>query len=444
MSPGRQALPFTTERRGSLAFLARMALLETDRLERAREQTLALVDAVDDADLERVHSPLMSPLVWDLGHIAVFEDLWLAHNRDGLPLLRPELLAVYDAFETPRASRGDLPYLRRDEAERFLADVRDRVRSLAPADGDTIGELVIRHERQHAETMLQTLALAALDGWQPPRLADPATAVARGEHSGLDLVDVPTATVPIGAGADGFAYDNERSQHQVEIEGFAIGRVAVTNGDWLEFIGDGGYAHKEWWSQAGWKWRQREGAERPLHWLSDSTERGLAGVAELDPRSPVVHVSFYEADAFARSRGVRLPTEAEWETAATWDARVATKLVWPWGAQSPQARHANLIESAVFAPLPVGALPDGAAPCGALGMIGDVWEWTASEFRPYPGFTAYPYREYSEVFFGSGYRVLRGGSFAASADVVTPTFRNWDLPQRRQIFAGLRVAADAA
>jgi iron(II)-dependent oxidoreductase len=420
-------------------------LLETDRLERAREQTLALVDAVSDSDLERVHSSLMSPLVWDLGHIAAFEDLWLAHNRGGLPLLRPELLRVYDAFETPRAHRGDLPYLRRAEAERYLADVRERVRALPLTDGDTIAELVLRHERQHAETMLQTLALAALDGWAPPAAADASRAVAAASApSGLDLVEVANATVPIGAAGDAFAYDNEMAQHQVEVEGFAIGRVPVTNADWLAFVSDGGYARREWWSAAGWQWRTEAEIERPLQWREDSAERRLGGLERLDLSAPVVHVSFHEADAFARARGMRLPTEVEWETAATWDASTQAKLDWPWGDGPPEPRHANLIESGLFAPLAAGALVDGAAPCGALGMIGDVWEWTASAFEAYPGFTAYPYREYSEVFFGGDYRVLRGGSFAASADVVTPTFRNWDLPQRRQIFAGLRVAADIA
>jgi iron(II)-dependent oxidoreductase len=422
--------------------MAGRMLLETDRLERAREQTLALVDAVADSDLERVHSALMSPLVWDLGHIAAFEDLWLAHNRGGLPLLRPELLSVYDAFETPRAHRGELPYLRRADAEHYLAAVRERVRALPLAHGDTIAELVLRHERQHAETMLQTLALAALDGWGPPAAPDASRRTAGPPPSGLELIEVPAATVPIGAVGDGFAYDNELSQHEVEVEAFAIGRFPVTNADWLAFVTDGGYARREWWSPAGWQWRTEEQIERPLQWREESAERRLGGLEQLDLCAPVVHISFHEADAFARARGLRLPTEFEWETAATWDALAAVKLNWPWGEGPPEPRHANLIESGVFAPLGAGTLVDGAAPCGALGMIGDVWEWTASEFRAYPGFSAYPYREYSEVFFGEQYRVLRGGSFAASADVVTPTFRNWDLPERRQIFAGLRVAAD--
>jgi iron(II)-dependent oxidoreductase len=417
-----------------------MAVLETDGLERAREQTLALVETLGDDDLERVHSRLMSPLVWDLGHIAAFEDLWLCHRRGGRPLLRPDLAATYDAFETPRARRSELRYLRRAEAESYLAAVRARVRELdLPAD-DAIVELVLRHERQHAETMLQTLALARLDGWTPPSLV--VASAAASPASGIDLVVVPAGIVPIGAAADGFAYDNEKPRHEIEVDSFAIGRLPVTNVDWLGFVEAGGYARRRWWSPAGWEWRQSEGVERPLQWIDDARERRLDGVHEFQPGAAVVHVSWYEADAFARSHGLRLPSELEWEVAATWDSDRGLKLDWPWGDERPSPRHANLIESGIFAPLPAGSLPDGAAPCGALGLIGDVWEWTASEFRGYAGFRAHPYREYSEVFFGPDYRVLRGGSFAASRDVVTTTFRNWDYPQRRQIFCGLRLAGD--
>jgi len=419
-----------------------MAVLETDGLERAREQTLALVEGVDDGDLERVHSTLMSPLVWDLGHIAAFEDLWLGHRRGGLALLRPELAGVYDAFETPRARRGELPYLRRAEASRYMTAVRARVRSLELPTDDPLVELVVRHERQHAETMLQTLALAQCPGWMPPTGARSVTGAAVASHSGLELVEVPAGSVPIGAIGDGFAYDNEKPQHEVEVRPFAIGLVAVTNRDWLSFVHDGGYARRRWWSPDGWAWRTAERIERPLRWLDNEHERRLYGVHELELDAPVVHVSWYEAEAFARSRGLRLPSEIEWELAATWDGERGAKLDWPWGLGAPSPRHANLIESGTFAPLPAGALADGAAPCGALGLIGDVWEWTSSEFRGYPGFVAHPYREYSEVFFGRDYRVLRGGSFATSREVVTPTFRNWDFPQRRQLFAGLRVAAD--
>jgi len=420
-----------------------MAVLDQRGLEAARAQTLALVDGVSDADLERVHSPLLSPLVWDLGHIASFEDLWLAHNHGGLPLLRAELAEVYDAFETPRAARGALPYLRRAEAERYMEAVRERVRGLDLRGDEPIAELVARHERQHAETMLQTLALAALPGWRDAAGAGGAPELppaAAGPRSGLELIELPATSFALGAAPGGFAYDNERPQHQVEVDAFAIGRIPVTNRDWLAFVADDGYRRAEWWSAEGWEWRRREHVERPLRWLEDGGERRLTGAGELILDSPVVHVSHYEADAFARSHGLRLPTEAEWELAATFDHANGVKRTWPWGEQAPGAAEANLIESANFAPLEAGALDAGAAPCGALGMIGDVWEWTSSEFRGYPGFIADPYREYSEVFFGPSHRVLRGGSFATSALVATPAFRNWDFPYRRQIFAGLRLA----
>ena len=423
--------------------VARMAVLEIDGLERAREQTLALVESVGDDDLERVHSTLMSPLVWDLGHIAAFEDLWLVHNRGGLPMRRPDLASVYDAFETPRARRGELRYLKRAEAERYMTEVRACVRALELPEEDAIVELVVRHERQHAETMLQTLALAQLDGWNPSGgvAAEPPGAF---PLSGLEFVAVAAGAVPIGAGSAGFAYDNERPQHEVEVQGFMIGRGPVTNHDWLAFVEDGGYARRDWWSEEGWAWRNAEQIERPLRWLDAGAERRLYGIRELELEAPVVHVSWYEADAFARARGVRLPSEFEWEAAATWDPQRGEKLRWPWGDEAPDPTRANLIETALFAPRAPAVLLDGSAPSGALAMIGDVWEWTESEFRGYPGFRAHPYREYSEVFFGPHYRVLRGGSFAASREVVTPTFRNWDFPGRRQIFAGLRVAADAA
>jgi iron(II)-dependent oxidoreductase len=420
-----------------------MAVLQHSRLEAARAQTQALVEGISDADLECVHSPLLSPLVWDLGHIATFEDLWLAHHHGGLPLLRPDLVEVYDAFETPRARRGELAYLRRAEAEAYMSSVRERVNDLAIAEDELVCELVARHERQHAETMLQTIALAALTDWRAAeeRPADGAQPPAAPSTTGLTLVEVPGATFPLGASEHGFAYDNERPQHQVEVEAFALGHVPVTNADWSAFIDDGGYRRREWWSPEGWEWRISENAERPLYWLADGRERRLAGVRELREDAPVVHVCLHEAEAFARRHGLRLPTEIEWELAATYDHASGDKRRWPWGDDAPSPHTANLIESANFATVPSAALSAGDSPCGARAMIGDVWEWTSSEFRGYPAFRAHPYREYSEVFFGPDHRVLRGGCFATSADVITPSFRNWDFPGRRQIFAGLRVAA---
>ncbi|HEY6101047.1 MAG TPA: SUMF1/EgtB/PvdO family nonheme iron enzyme, partial [Anaeromyxobacter sp.] len=368
-------------------------------LEAARARTLALVEPLSDEDVERVHSTLMSPLAWDLGHIAAFEDLWIVHRYGGQPLLHEDLAAVYDAFETPRAHRGDLPFLNRREAEEYLAAVRERVDEIAadPGVGDgVIFELVLRHELQHQETMLQTLMLARLDGYSPARRPGPA---GPGGLTGLELVDVPAGPVTIGAEAEGFAYDNERPRHGVELPAFRIGRVAITNATFLRFVEGGGYRRREWWSDEGWSWKEQYDITRPLHWADDGREWRIGGFEPLHPDRPVAHVSWFEADAFARAHGARLPTEAEWEKAATWDHESGRARRCPWGDEPPRAAHANLDQLA-FGTEPVGSHPAGASPSGCEGMLGDLWEWTSSDFEGYPGFRAFPYREYSEVFFG--------------------------------------------
>jgi iron(II)-dependent oxidoreductase len=348
-----------------------------DELAAVRERTLALVAHLSTADLERQLDPIMSPLVWDLGHIAAYEDLWLVDRHSGAELLRPDLAALYDAFETPRAVRGDLELLRRDAAVVYLEAVRERTLAAIESHGidPLVHEMVLRHELQHTETMRQAMALGGLLPPGEPRLH----ALTGAE----EWLRVPAGTFALGAPADGFAYDNERPRHAVDVPAFRIARRPVTNATFLRFVEGGGYVRREWWSAEGWAWKEQY----------DITHH--ASVADGHDDAPVCHVSWFEADALARWCGARLPTEAEWEKAAD-----------------------------------------------RLDGVGLVWEWTASPFTGYPGFRALPYREYSEVFFDDGYRVLRGGSWATAPRVATRTFRNWDLPQRRQIFAGVRLARD--
>ena len=416
-----------------------------DALTEARERTLALVASVSEDDLERVHSPLMSPLVWDLGHIAAFEDLWLGHRFAGLPLLREELLDVYDAFETPRAGRGELPFLRPAAAREYMEDVRARTLATI-ATGDVadgvLHELVIRHEHQHDETMLQTLQLARLSGYEPPvRRTGILSAGPTSSPTGLEMIEIPGGPCTIGASDEGFAYDNERPRHRTDVRGFMIGSAPIANATYLHFVEGGGYERREWWSDEGWSWKEQYDITRPSGWTADrAAEWRLGSLEPLDPHRPVVHVSWFEADAFARAHGARLPTEVEWEKAATWDQETETARSYPWGEEPPEPGvHAN-VDMLSAGPAPVDAHPAGASPYGCLDMIGDVWEWTSSIFGGYQGFAAHPYREYSEVFFGHEYRVLRGGSWATRSRVSTPTFRNWDRPERRQIFSGLRIA----
>jgi len=380
-------------------------------MEAARERTLALVAGLDEAQLERVHSPIMSPLVWDLGHIAAYEDLWLGHRYGGLELLRPELATLYDAFETPRAVRGEIEALGPADAKAYMAAVSARAAEVIAERGSGDGvlcEMVLRHELQHTETMRQTMEIAGvLSGEDRARIAAPLNPGEPGEG----WLEVPAGAFAMGAAADGFAYDNERPRHTVELPAFAIARRPVGNGSWLRFSEGGGYERREWWSREGWAWKQEH----------DITHH--PAIATGHPQAPVCHVCWFEADAFARAHGARLPTEAEWERAATWTQQA------PRDADRSDGTRAD------------GTGIDAAA--RELAGVGRVWEWTSSHFDGYPGFVAHPYREYSQVFFGDGYRVLRGWSWATHPRVASLTFRNWDLPQRRQIFAGVRLAREA-
>jgi len=358
-----------------------------EALSEARERTFALVEPLDDAQLNTVYSPILSPLAWDLGHIANFEELWLVQTIGGREPLHGELGRFYDAIENPRRTRGELPILRNEELRSYMADVRERTLDVlggVEIDPDVedpllregfVYEMLLAHELQHNETMLQLLQL--VDGYELPE------AIEVGRDSGFDsaeTVAIEAGEYEIGAPALGFAYDNERPRHIVELAAFEIDRTPVTNGAYIACM-------------------EETGAEPPLYWERDGdawvdTARGRR--EPIDAEQPVIHVSWEQADGFARWAGKRLPSEFEWEAAR------------------PQ-----------------------------LNGLGHGWEWTSSDFLAYPGFEAFPYREYSEVFFGDEYKVLRGSSWATHPRVARPSFRNWDLPQRNQIFSVLRCARDA-
>jgi iron(II)-dependent oxidoreductase len=323
-------------------------------LAHARRRTEALVEPLSDEQLTRQFSPLQSPLVWDLAHVGYFEELWLLRGGEGDCSGLDDL---YDSFAHGRAERGALPILSAPETRAYISDVRQKVLDRLPelAQDDFLVGMVAQHELQHVETMTQTLALAGLTGPNGlPRVT------ASGD------VRVPGGPFPMGSD-DPWAYDNERPAHVVDLLPFRIDRALVTNAEYAEFV-------------------EAERAAAPLRWGRED--------------EPIQHVSFHEADAYARWAGKRLPTEPEWEK--------AVKTV---GAELEHAK-------------------------------GAVWQWTSSFFEGYAGFRAFPYEEYSEVFFGEEYRVLRGGSWVTDPLVARPTFRNWDLPQRRQIFAGIRCASD--
>jgi gamma-glutamyl hercynylcysteine S-oxide synthase len=421
-----------------------------EKLEEARERTRFLLGPVSEEDLVAQHDQIMSPLIWDYGHIGNYEELWLLHRAHGKVLSKRELYDMYDASLHPREERPSLNLLDRRDADLYLDAVRKAVlETLEDADlGDGDGpllkagfvyEMIVQHEYQHNETMLQTLQLKKGEGYKPePRVELPA-----GRAPEREMVPIPGGEFVMGTDDRARALDNERNAHARDLPGFLIDATPVTNEAYLGFVEDGGYERPELWSPAGWEYIREERISAPKHWYQPKphswwTER--FGFDEpIDPAAPVVHVSWYEADAYARWAGKRLPTEAEWEKAASWDPDTGTKRLYPWGDEAPTPTHANLDQLA-FRTAQVGAYPEGASAYGVLGMVGDVWEWTSSDLYAYPGFEAFPYKEYSEIFFGSDYKVLRGGSWATRPGAVRNTFRNWDYPIRRQLFCGFRCA----
>ncbi|MEV4555434.1 ergothioneine biosynthesis protein EgtB [Kitasatospora sp. NPDC049285] len=414
----------------------------------ARERTAQLTGAVDDADLIAQHSPLMSPLVWDLAHIGNQEELWLLRNVGGRDPMHPEIDPLYDAFEHPRAERPSLPLLPPAEARAYAHEVRGRVLDLlaaSPLEGAPLLDagfafgMIAQHEQQHDETMLITHQLRR----GPAVLAAPAPPASTGVLPAEVLI--PAGPFTMGTDTEPWALDNERPAHQVDLAAYWLDTTPVSNAAYQAFIADGGYDEPRWWTPAGWEHRIQANLTAPLFWSRDGGQwlrRRFGHLEPVPPNEPVLHVSWYEADAYARWAGRRLPTEAEWEKAARHDPVSGRSRRFPWGDEPPGAEHANLGQRHLQ-PAPVGAYPHGQSPYGVRQLIGDVWEWTAGDFTGYPGFSAWPYKEYSEVFFGPEYKVLRGGSFAVAPVACRGTFRNWDYPMRRQIFSGFRTARDA-
>jgi gamma-glutamyl hercynylcysteine S-oxide synthase len=413
-------------------------------LHRARERTLRLVD-FDDAELHRQYDPLMSPLVWDLAHIGQQEELWLLRGGDPD---RPGILdgaveSLYDAFVHSRASRVDLPLLSPNQARTYCQTVRsaslDALDKLPDQpDSNFVYGLVVSHENQHDETMLQALNLRNGPALLPDTRVLP---TGRADLAGTSVL-VPGGPFVLGVDAtdEPFSLDNERPAHIVDLPAFRIGRVPVTNGEWRHFIDDGGYAQPRWWSARGWEHRHSASLTAPQFWHADGRTRTRFGhVEEIPADEPVQHISYFEAEAYAAWAGARLPTEREWEKACGWDPQLKARRRYPWGADEPSPDRANLGGEALR-PAPVGAYPGGASAYGVEQMLGDVWEWTSSEIEPWPGFAPMIYRQYSQPFFGGDYRVLRGGSWAVESAILRPSFRNWDHPFRRQIFSGVRLA----
>lgn len=413
------------------------------RLRDARARTLALVEDLDDAQLVVPRIDTVNPFLWELGHVAWFQEYWTLRHRHGRRSLLQGSDARYDSAAVAHSTRWDLPLPSRADTLVYMQRVLECVLERLEASGLTPEssyhhELAIFHEDMHAEALTYTRQTLGLP---EPRYARSV------EEGGARLPgDVELAggiwslgTVP----STGFVFDNEIPACTVTIQPFRLSRAPVTQAEFAEFVDDRGYERDALWSSAGWQWRDAARAEAPVYWRREGStwwRRHFDRWVRLEPARPMIHVNWFEAEAFCEWLGRRLPTEAEWEFAAS--SSPSGKRIYPWGNDGPDDRRAHL-DGTSLACRDVGALSEGDSDCGARQMLGNVWEWTASTFEPYRGFSPGPYKEYSQPWFGT-HKVLRGGCFATRARLIRNAWRNFFLPERRDIFAGFRTAASSS
>ncbi len=420
-----------------------------DALLDARSVELQLLHSLTDAQMLGIRAHFLEPPIWEMGHVGWFQEYWILRHLDGRAPLLPGSDAIYDAFNVSYTRRWDHRYPSRRQSLEYISTVLDRSAARLDSREPSAKEayfytLAALHEDMHAENL--ALILHTL-GYARPRLArfDPAAArplIDPGYR--VRDVDVPGGPFALGATPDEpFVFDNEKWAHPVEVAPFRIASTPVTNAEFQQFVDDGGYRRRPLWERRGWDWRRREGAEHPLFWVRGHDgrwgERRFDAVVPLDPWHPVVHVNWYEAQAYCRWAGRRLPTEAEWEMAATLEPATGRKRRFPWGDEAPTPERANL-DFRAGGTIDARALPEGDSPVGCRQMIGNVWEWVEDTFQPYPGFECDPYQEYSQPYFGQK-KVLRGGGWTTRARLIRATWRNFYMRHRRNIVAGFRTAA---
>jgi iron(II)-dependent oxidoreductase len=414
----------------------------------ARSVELELLDGFADAQMLGQKAHFLEPPIWEMGHVGWFQEYWLLRHLDGAQSTLPGSDAIYDSFNVSYRLRWDHPYPSRRETLEYISEVLKRsvgrLEGREPTDEEKyFYTLAALHEDMHAENL--TLILTTL-GFPRPELssfdraaANPPVDEAYVPHD----VEVPGGTFMLGAAHDEpFVFDNEKWAHPVVVKPFRIGSTPVTNEQFQAFVDEGGYRRREVWGARGWDWRRRAGISQPLFWTHDGRrwlERSFDLVVPLRPWHPVTCVSWYEAEAYCKWARRRLPTEAEWEMAASLDPKTGHKRRFPWGDAPPSPEQANLDHRA-GGTIDVRALPAGDSAFGCRQMIGNVWEWVADTFAPYPGFTCDPYKEYSQPYFGTK-KVLKGGCWATRARLIRNTWRNFFMRQRRNIFAGFRTCA---
>jgi len=416
----------------------------------ARRRLLALVEDLDDDQLRVPRLAVVNPILWEIGHVAWFQERWCVREGDGGAPVLANADELYDSAAVHHPTRWGLVLPTRAQTIAYMTRVLDdavtRIEGCAE-NADSRGalyhaRLATMHEDMHGEALVYTRRTL---GYAPPRSAG---ALPRGSGPHPGDVEVSGGDFELGAAlTDDFTFDNEMWAHTQRVEPFRIARAAVTQGEFAQFVDDGGYARSELWSEAGWRWRIAENADHPLHWRRDGAQwtwKHYDRYVELRPHAASIHVNWFEAEAFCAWAGRRLPSELEWEVAATGEPDGSgtlsrRKRAFPWGDAPPTAELAHL-DLLADEPCDVGAYPAGDSAFGCRQMIGNTWEWCASDFSAYPGFVAGPYAEYSAPWF-TGHKVLRGGCYATRARLIRGTYRNFYTPDRRDVLAGFRTCA---
>jgi iron(II)-dependent oxidoreductase len=412
-----------------------------EALSESRARTLSVVLDLDDAHWMGPRLAIVNPILWEIGHVAWFQERWVLRHARGKTPRRPDGDALYDSARVPHDARWDLPLPSREATLDYMAAILgDSLAALHSPAGDDgyFHRLALFHEDMHGEALAytrQTLAYPA------PPIAPEVDPESIGGGPLPGDVDVPGDPYRLGAmPGEPFVFDNEKWAHPVLVAPFRIARAAVTNAEFAAFVNAGGYEDPGFWSEAGRLFRLETGARHPVYWKRASggawCEHRYDGLVPLPPHRPVLHVSWFEAEAYCRWAGRRLPTEAEWELAAS----TPDKRRFPWGDEPPSALLANL-DGRAGGTVDVGSYPGGDGVYGCRQMIGNVWEWTASDFQPYPGFVVDPYSEYSAPWFATPHKVLRGGCWATRGRLLRSTWRNFYPPFRRDVFAGFRTCA---
>lgn len=420
-------------------------------IEDARERTFALVEDLADHQLMGPCLPIVNPARWEMGHVAWFQEKWVLQHAAKQSPIWPNGDALYDSAAVAHDSRWSLPLPSRADTLAYMKEVRRRVlarlEQRPAADELYFVLLSVFHEDMHDEAFAYTRQTL---GYPAPTVHHGDGDVGSG-GAGPCAGDaaVPGGSFLLGAEPDGgFVFDNEKWAHPVEVQPFNIARAATTQSEFAAFVDDGGYQRRELWSADGWQWRTAANAHHPIYWRRSGrgwSRRQFDQWLHLEPHQPVLHVSWYEADAYCRWAGRRLPSEVEWEVAASAEPTSGGSLSrrrrrrYPWGDEPPTPRHAHL-DGGALGCVDVGAHADGDSAFGCRQMMGNVWEWTSSTFLPYPGFVKDPYEEYSEPWFGT-HKVLRGGCLFTRARLLRNTWRNFYTPDRCDIWSGFRTCA---